>query len=347
MLEPTGDSYGRELMTKYVLKRLAFLPPQIIGVTLITFLLVRLLPGNPAVLLLGPDATPLGVARMDQRLGLSHPLYVQYALYLNNLIHGNLGTSFYTGQPVTSEIGQRLPATLELITYSLIVMVVLGLLGGAFVAWRPKGIVDRVAFVYGMLAGALPDFWLGLLLLYFFFFKLGWLPPPVGRIASNIPPPPHVTGFYTIDSVLSRDWPALASSVEHLILPVTTLVLAYMGSILKMTRASLSEVLQSDMIEFARASGLSRIDILRYGLRNAFPPIVTVIGLSYGFLLGGAVLVETIFSWGGLGQYAVQAVLNSDYAALQGFLLVAAIFNLFVYLAVDIVNRIVDPRRQI
>ncbi len=324
-----------------------FIPVQVIGVTIITFFLVRLLPGNPAQLLTGPFATPDIVEAMERRLGLREPIWTQYWLYVQRIAHFDLGNSFATGQPIRNDIINRLPATLELITIALVLIVILGLGLGTLIALRPGGLADRLSFGYGLFAGALPDFWLGLVLVYLFFFKLGWAPAPLGRLDPSVIPPRKVTGFLTVDSLIAGNVSAFVSAVEHLILPVATLVFVYMGAILKMTRARLRDMLESDFVEYARAAGFSNKAILRYALRSALPPVVTIAGVTYSFLLGGAVLVETIFSWGGLGQYAVQSLTKSDYLGIQGVILTAAIFNLVVYLIVDVIDRIIDPRLEI
>jgi ABC-type dipeptide/oligopeptide/nickel transport system permease component len=330
-------------LSRFILRRLALIPIQAIGVTLVTFLLVRLLPGNPAQRLAGPFAGPEAVQAMSNRLGLDQPLWTQYWKYLGQVVHFDLGTSFTTGRPVSHEIFSRLPATLELITIALIISVLLGIGLGAFIALRPGGILDRLTFGYGLLAGALPDFWIGLVLIYVGFYKLGWFPAPTGRLGPGYAVPKY-TGFLLIDCVMSGMWSALWSSITHLFLPVVTLVFVYMGAILKMTRSRLSEMLESDYVRYAERLGLSRRQTFRYALRNALPPVVTISAVTYSFLLGGAVLVETIFSWGGVGQYAVQAVQGSDYPALQGVILIAAIFNLLVYLLADVIDRLIDPR---
>lgn len=334
-------------MVKFVGKRLILIPAQLIGVTIITFFLVRLLPGNPAVLLAGPaGARPEIVHAIERRLGLHDPIWTQYWLYLKRVVRLDLGESFATGRPVQHDIFNRLPATLELITFALIVIIVIGVGLGTLIALRGGGIADRLSFGYGLLGGALPDFWLGLVLVYLFFFKLGWAPPPLGRLDTGFITPPRVTGFMTIDTLLAGNFAAFRSAVSHLILPVLTLVFVYMGPILKMTRARLRDMLEADFVEHARASGFSNRAVLRYALRSSLPPVVTLTGVTYSFLLGGAVLVEAIFSWGGLGQYAVQAVKASDYFAIQGVILTAAVFNLIVYLLVDLVDRIIDPRLE-
>jgi ABC-type dipeptide/oligopeptide/nickel transport system permease component len=326
-------------------QRLFYLALQLLGVVTITFFLVHLLPGNPAEALAGVGASPATVATISHRLGLDKPLPEQYVIYLNNVIHGQLGDAIYTGQTVVQDLAQRIPATLELVTVSMVIAVVIGIPLGIYSGLRRRGIVSKVVFVYGMLTGAIPDFWLALILIFVLFYVLRWAPPPLGRIGI-LTPPPHVTGFYLIDSVLNGDPGTFTSVVKYMALPVATLVFVYMGNIVKQARASIEEVEQSDFIEYARACGLSERVVLRYMLRNALAPVVTVIAITYGFLFGGAVLVETVFSWGGLGQYAVQSITNSDYAPVTGFVLVAALFMAVIYLVVDLLYVALDPRIQ-
>jgi ABC-type dipeptide/oligopeptide/nickel transport system permease component len=325
-------------------KRLLVAAPQVVGVTVITFLLVRLLPGNPAYQLAGPFATEQTRQAMVQRLGLDRPLVEQYFSYIKNLLHGDWGQSWFTARPVAEEILTRLPATLELITVAMIMIVGGGILLGLVVARKGHGWVDRITSLYGQLAGAFPDFWLGLVLSYIFFFLLGWLPGPTGRLPTGISAPEGVTGFYTIDSLLAGDIGLFFAAVKQMILPVATLVIVYMSGIAKMARSTISEMLRSDMVQYARLCGLPESTVVRYALKNSLPPILTLVGLTYAFLLGGAVLVETVFAWGGVGQYVVASIGRSDYFPVQAFVLAAALLNILVYLLVDLVHVLIDPR---
>jgi ABC-type dipeptide/oligopeptide/nickel transport system permease component len=312
----------------------------------ITFFLVRLIPGNPAQALAGVGASPTSVAAIEKQLGLDQPLPVQYAIYLGNLVRGEFGDSIFTGQPVRQDLAQRIPATLELVTVAMLIAVLVGIPLGVYVALKKTGFLNRVMFVYGMLTGAVPDFWLGLIFVFVFFFLLRWAPPPMGRLGALGVPPDRITGSYLIDSVLTGDWQTLRLTATYMVLPVLTLVLIYMGNIIKMARSSMTEVMQSDFIDYARACGLPRGVIVRYALRNAMAPVATVVAFNFGFLLGGAVLVEAIFSWGGLGQYAVQSIINSDYAPITGFVLVVALIMALIYLLLDLVYALLDPRIQ-
>lgn len=332
---------------RIVVARLPLLLPQMFGVMLITFMLVRLLPGDPALLMLGNMATPESLAALREKLGLDKSIWEQFLSYVGNVLHGDLGTSLFTSNPVTTDLMERAPATLELISYAMVLTILVGVTLAVISVVREGGIVDIGSRIYGLAAGAIPDFWVGLLLIFFLFYMAGIAPAPFGRIDAMLSPPPSVTGFYTLDSLLAGDWQALWSSAGRLVLPVLTLAIVNAGALMKMTKTTFSDIYRSDFIRYQRACGLPEAAIRRNALHNSLPPIITLVGFLFGFLLGAAVLVETIFSWGGLGQYAVMAVVNSDYPALQGFVLVAAGFILVVYLIVDILYELADPRIKV
>ena len=328
----------------YSLRRLIFLIPQLIAVSFIVFFLVRLLPGDPAFLMAGQYATKERIEEVRRGLGLDRPLHEQYVVYVKNVLSGDFGMSWRTSQSVLSDIADRLPATLELILLAGLISVLIGIPIGVYTAVKRRGVGDKVLFVYGMLSGSIPDFWLGLILIYLFFSLLGWLPGPIGRLDPIAETPPTVTGLYTIDSLIAGQWATFVSAVQHLVLPVSTLVLVYMTLIIKNVRTTVEEMMNSDFVEHARALGLSRRMQLRYALRNAMPPVITVVGIVFWFLLGGAVVVETVFAWGGLGQYGVESVIYADYAPLQAFVLIAAMFTMLVFLLVDLAYFLIDPR---
>jgi peptide/nickel transport system permease protein len=260
------------------------------------------------------------------------------------LLQGDFGRAWSTSDSVWQDLITRVPATLELITYSLLLALVVGVSIGIVTAFRQGRSVDRATRIYGLMAGAIPDFWLGLLLIFFFYYELRIFPPPLGRLDPFLTPPDHITGLYTVDSLLTGNWECLLSAVTHLALPVITLAFANAGGIMRMTRSTMIGILDGDFIRHGRLSGLPERTLLRYALRNALPPVVTLVAIIYGYLLGGAVLIENVFGWGGLGQYAVQAMSVSDYAAIQGFVLVAATFTLLLYLVVDLLYFAIDPR---
>ena len=329
---------------QYLLRRLLFVVPQLLGITFITFLLIKLIPGDPARLMLGPLASEDTIRLLRDHMGLNRSWPEQYLLYVWHAMHGDLGTSWQSGQPVATDLRQRLPATLELITYSLLLAIAIAIPLGVRAARKPGKLSDRFAFGYGLVAGALPEFWLGLILILIFYTKLGWATAPDGRLDVGIAPPPDLTGAYTLDALVTGHWAALGSAFKHLILPVMTLATVTIGPILKMTRSTMQQMLAADFTRYARVCGLPESLVGRYALRNALPPVVTLVAVLYSFLIGGAVLVEFVFGWGGAGQYAVQGVLNADFAVVQGFVLVAAIISLVVYLIVDLIYLAIDPR---
>ncbi len=331
-------------LLRYIARRVALLVPQIFVVSVIVFFLMRLLPGDPAFLLAGQFATTERIAEVRHELGLDRPLTEQYVLYVTRVLHGDFGTSWRTSQSVLADVAQRLPATLELIILAGVGSVVIGVPIGIWTAVRRKGLLDRALLGYGLLAGSVPDFWLGLILIFFFFSVLNWVPGPIGQLDPVFDAPPRITGMIAVDALLAGQWDTFSSAVSHLVLPVATLILVYMSLIIKNVRATMQEMLESEFVEHARALGLSPVMQLRYAIRNAMAPLVTVIGIMFWFMLGGAVLVETVFAWDGLGQYAVESVVNSDYAPLQAFVLIAAVFTMIVFLLVDLAYFLIDPR---
>jgi len=314
----------------------------------IAFLVVRLAPGDPALRLAGGMATPEQLEATRERLGLSGSLFSQLVNYVTNALTGDLGVAYYTSKPVVEDLVARFPATIELITLSLLLSILLSLsvsivtaLGSTHVVGRA---VSRLTKGYGFLAGSIPDFWMGIILIFVFYVTLGIAAAPVGQVDILLPSVDRVTGSLFVDSLIAGRLDAFWSHFNHMLLPLATLVFVYSGNILKITMVSLEETLRSPAVTYAQASGLGRLGAIRSGLRDALTPVVTISGITYTYLLGGAVLVETVFSWGGAGQYAVQAVVNSDFPALQGFLIAATVFSLIVYLVVDVLYFIVNPR---
>ena len=329
----------------YILRRLLYLIPQVFVVSLITFVVVRLLPANPAFKLAGPAASAENIHQIEIRLGLNKPIFTQFWIYLNDLVHGNLGNSFVSGREVLSDIGDFLPPTLELLILGLFFAFLIGVpLGVLSALGGGKGIASRFSIGYGLLAGAIPDFWLGLILIYVFYSKTGLAPPPLGQIDTNVVYE-KVTGAAAFDTLVTGNWSGFGSALGHLVLPLVTIVFVYMAPIVKFTRSSIEEIYHgTEFIDQYRANGLSNRAVIFRALRNGLPPVITIVGVLFGFLLGGLVLIESVFAWGGLGQYAVSSIQNSDFSAVQGFVIVAAIFNLAVYLIVDLLYFAVDPR---
>jgi len=331
-------------IARYLLQRLVFILPQLLGIVLVSFLLVKSIPGDPTVLMLGPTATPDAIAGLRSQMGLDQPLYMQFILYVDHVLHGDLGTSWQTTRPVLDDLVQRFPATLELVTFSLILAIIVGLWLGIASALNPKGWLGRLTDLYGLSAGALPDFWFALVLIFVFYTLAQWAPAPLGRLDIAVIAPDPVTGFMTIDTLLAGDTEAFRSAVSHLVLPVLTLGLINAGPIMKMTQSSMEKMLASDASRYEVLCGIPQRLVTRHALRNALPSIITIISVLYGYLIGGAVLVEIVFSWGGAGQYAVQGVLNSDIYPVLGFVLFSAMFSLIVYILVDLIYVLVDPR---
>lgn len=328
----------------YIIKRLLAFIPLLLGISLVTFFLIRLLPGDPARVLAGSTHYEEAIEAIRERMGLDKPIPVQYGIYLRNLLQGDLGDSWFTGKPVASDLAARAPATLELITYGLLVAILLGFFLGVVGALNSGGIIDRIAQFYGFLAGALPDFWLALLVVLILFHQFHLIPPPLGRFPLIMTEPARVTGFLTVDSLLAGNMEAFKAAAAQLVAPVLTLGLLNAAPITRMTRSTMHDILQGDFIRYAQVSGLPPRQVAKYAFQSILPPVVTLIGFLYAFLIGGAVLVETVFSWNGVGQYAVQSIINKDYAPVQAFVLMAGVFSLVVYLVVDLIYMLVDPR---
>lgn len=326
-------------------KRLLTVIPTLIGVIIVTFLLTRVLPGDPAVYFAGPAATPESIAEVRKSLGFDKPLPEQFLLYVGDLARGNFGNSLSTGRSVATEITSRLPASAELTLVGLIVSILIAVPLGIFAAIRQGSWVDHTCRVVATAGVSLPVFFTGLLLVYVFYFRLGWSPAPVGRLDAFASAPPHITGFYLIDSLLVGDLETFRAAAAQLILPAMTLAIFSLAPIARMTRASMLAVLASDFVRTARASGLGpRTVILTYAFRNAMLPVITTLGMVFSFLLGANVLVEKVFAWPGIGSYAVEALLQSDFAPVQGFVLIMAVMYVVLNLIIDILYGIIDPR---
>jgi peptide/nickel transport system permease protein len=333
---------------KYVARRILLgLLPQLFAVSLVAFFLLRLIPGDAASVLLGPNATKDAIAALRRSMGLEDPIYVQYAHYLRGVLSGDLGRSWFSRQEVLPDLLARAPATLELVSYSVFFALVAGVALGTFSAANEGRRSGAVTAGITQTAGSFPDFWIALIAIFVFYHLLAWAPAPLGRLDISVPPPRRITGFYTVDGLLTGDFPAFTSAAGHLLLPVLSLGSILAITVAKTTRASTLEVLRSDYVRYARASGLTTGRVYLMAIRNAGPPVVTLIGLMLAFSLGGAVLIERVFSWGGVGEYAVTAVNNADLAPIQGFLLVTATFTMLVYLVVDIILRAIDPRIRV
>ncbi|HYM68278.1 MAG TPA: ABC transporter permease [bacterium] len=314
------------------------------GVTLITFLLSHVVPADPVVAYLGDHAPPAMVEQVRHQLGLDRPLPVQFAIYMRGLLHGNLGISIMNSRPVSQDLAQYLPATLELSSAAMLVAILIGVPTGIVSALHKDGWADQVARVFALGGASLPVFYVALLLLGLLYSRLGVLPGP-GQLSIYTSPPPAITGMVAVDALLSGDWPAFGDALRHLVLPAFVLGYASTGIITRMTRSSMLEVMRQDYVRTARAKGVLELRVvLRHALRNALLPTVTVIGLTYGGLLSGAVLTETIFSWPGIGRYATNSVTNIDIPAVLGVTLVIAIMYSIANLVVDVLYAYLDPQ---
>ena len=332
-------------MLTTIAKRLVTVIPTLIGVVIVTFLLTRVLPGDPAVYFAGPAATPDSIAEIRKSLGLDRGLPEQFAHYVNDLAHGNFGNSLSTGRPVATEITSRLPASAELTLLGLILSLVIAIPLGILAAVKQGSWIDHTCRVVATAGVSLPVFFTGLLLVYAFYYLLGWSPSPIGRLDPFASAPPQVTGFYLIDSLLIGDLETFRSALGQLILPSLTLAIFSLAPITRMTRASMLAVLASEFVRTARASGLSdRTVIITYAFRNAMLPVVTTLGMVFSFLLGANVLVEKVFAWPGIGSYAVEALLQSDFAPVQGFVLTMAVLYVALNLLIDMLYNVIDPR---
>jgi len=330
---------------EYIVRRLLLLIPVLIGVTIITFTVSHVIPADPARAFAGgPKAQPETIARIRAELHLDKPLWEQYFYYMNDLIHLNLGKSFLENRPVTTALAQYFPATFELTIFATIIAVPLGIIGGIISAIRQNKLSDHITRIIAIIGYSLPIFWLALMLQYVFAYQIPIFPLE-GRLSAGMTSPTTFTGFYVLDSILSGNGATLLSSLHHILLPAFTLGFAELAIILRMMRSSMLEVMGSDYIRTARAKGLSeRTVIYKHALRNAMIPTITVTGLSFGGLLSGAVLTETIYNWPGMGRFAAHAVLGLDFNAVMGFTLVVAIIYVIANLIVDILYAVVDPR---
>jgi peptide/nickel transport system permease protein len=330
-------------VTRHIARRMALLLPTLLGLSLFTFVLLRLIPGDPVQVMLGEHATAAQVERFRTERGLDQPLPVQYLRYMGSLVRGDWGKAIKTNLLVTTELAQRLPATVELGLAAMAIACALGIPLGVLAAHRRHSVLDLFASGGTLIGVSMPLFWLGLLLGHLFGYRLGWLPPS-GRLTIGIELEP-ISRFHVLDSILTANLIALADALRHLVLPAMTLSTVPLAVIVRMTRSCLLDALAQDYVRTARAKGLSeRAVLLSHAMRNAGLPILTIIGLQLGSLFSGAILTETIFSWPGMGQLIVDRVLARDYPVVQGVVLVAASLFVLINLATDICYTYLDPR---
>jgi len=346
-------------LTRYIVRRLIELPITLLGVTLVVFLLLRFIPGDPAIAMLGEHAAQENVKRIREQLGLNRPLFLdrealetgdaagffdsQYLRYLGRLLHGDLGDSIHRRIPIAGELKQRFPATAELALSSMLLAVAIGVPIGILSASRRNSAIDLTSMFGALIGVSMPIFWLGLMEIMLFAVFLNWF--PVGGRLNPTSDLETVTNFFIIDSIITGNTPALIDTLKHLILPAVALATIPLAIIARMTRSSMLEVLQEDYIRTAHAKGLrEKVVLSRHALKNAFLPVITIIGLQTGSLLAGAILTETIFSWPGIGKWTYDAILGRDYPIVQSGTLIIAFIFVFVNLLVDLSYAFLDPR---
>lgn len=334
-------------MGRYIARRLLNLIPVILGITLLVFVFLHMIPGDPAQVMAGQRANPETVAALREQLGLNKPLPLQYLIFLGNLVRFNLGYSIISGASIIQEITTRWPATFELSVAAMLIALILGIPAGVLAAVRKNSPVDNLTMSASLIGVSMPVFWLGLLLIYLFAVNLQWLPPGLRLsqdVALNFKPN---TGFYVLDALLQLNPKVLKDVLAHLLLPALTLSTIPLAIIARITRGAMLEVLSQDYIRTARAKGvLERWVIFKHALKNALLPVVTIVGLQFGALLAGAILTETIFSWPGIGAWIYDGILNRDYPVVQGGIVFVAVAFVLINLLVDISYALLDPRIQ-
>jgi len=328
---------------KFLVRRLLSLIPVLVGISLLVFLFIHFIPGDPIWVMLGDFATEESVAELRQDLGLDEPLHVQYVKYVGRLLQGDLGESIHTRNPITSDLATRLPASLELAITAMLIASLIGIPAGVISAMNHRSLSDTLSMVGALIGVSLPIYVLGLFAIWIFAVQLGWLPPG-GRLSPDIELE-RITGFHVLDSIVTRNWTALGDSLKHLTIPSIVLATVPMAIIARITRASLLEVFSQDFVRTARSKGLrERSVVTRHVLKNAMLPVITVIGIQFGVILSGAVLTETVFSWPGIGRWVYEAIQKRDYPVVQGMTLFIGVVFLLSSLVVDALYVWLDPR---
>jgi len=321
--------------------------PLLIGVVFVTFMLVRVGGLDPVGLLAGPTATAEEFTMIRKDLGLDQPLWKQFLIYGGQVIQGDLGESWLSNRPVLEDITTRSFISLELLFWGIGLGAAIGIPVGLRAAFKPNQRFDQVTRIISLLGFSIPTYWLGLVMLFVFFYLLGWAPPGMGRISLMVSPPEFVTGSYLIDGLIEANWEAAHSALTHLILPVLCLAIVSAAPIIKQTRAIALEVIASDTVRYARACGLKIKTLRAIVFRNSATPIITFVGTEITGLVGTMSLIEYVFAWGGLGQYGLNAIVRGDFTAVQGYVLTLALFSVLIFLIVDIVVAIIEPRSQL
>ncbi|WP_019242925.1 MULTISPECIES: ABC transporter permease [Bacillus] len=330
-------------MFAYTVRRILLLIPVLLGLSFIVFIMIRAIPGDPAHIILGQAATKQSIAELTKQLGLDQPWYTQYITYLGDLITGDLGNSIRTNSPISGEIWPYLAATIELAACAMLIAIVIGVNAGIISAWFQNSWFDYIAMIIALIGVSMPIFWLGLMEQWIFSIQLDWLPTSMRDNVRN--PVESITGLYLIDTLLQGRTDQFVDVVRHLVLPSVALATIPMAIIARITRSTMLEVMRTDYVRTARAKGLRMFWVVyKHSLKNAVIPVITVIGLQTGLLLGGAILTETIFSWPGVGRYIYDAIAYRDYPVIQSGILVIALIFVFINLIVDLLYAAVDPR---
>lgn len=328
----------------YILRRLMYLIPVLVGVTILVFVISHAIPGDPAKMIAGPKASREAVESIRKAHGLDRPLPIQYLHFLTGLVRGDLGISIRNHRPVTHDLRDFFPATLELTLASIAICLGVGIPLGILSAVRRNRLTDHLTRVFSVFGVSMPVFWLGLMLLLLFYRNLGWLPGS-GRLDIGLSPPAHTTGLYLIDSLLAGRWDIFRNAAAHILLPAFCLSYVYLAIVTRIVRSSMIEVLGQDFITTARANGIAEsVIVLKHAFKNSLIPTITITGLSFGELLGGAILTETIFGWPGMGKYVVDSVSYLDFPAIMGFTLVVALVYVSINLCVDVLYAFLNPR---
>ncbi|MDJ1018438.1 MAG: ABC transporter permease [Paracoccaceae bacterium] len=333
--------------SRFLLRRTLMVIPLLLGVVFITFMLIRVGGLDPVGQLAGPTATQDEFDMIREELGLDKPLWQQFLIYTGNVLQGDLGESWLSNRPVLDDMLERAVISLELLVWGIGLGALIGIPVGLRAAFRPNGKFDQTTRVLSLLGFSIPTYWLGLVMIFVFFYLLDWAPPAIGRISLMIFPPETVTGSYLIDGLIAADWEAAWSATTHLILPVVCLAIISAAPIIKQTRAIALEVLSSETVRYARACGLPERTVRKLVFRNSAVPIITFVGTELTGLVGTMSLIEYVFAWGGLGQYGLNAIVRGDFTAVQGYVLALALFSVVVFLIVDIIVHLIEPRSEL
>ncbi len=329
---------------RFLVRRLLLMVPLLFGIIFVTFMLVRIGGQDAVGMLAGPMANESEIAEIRRSLGLDRPIFEQFLVYMGNLLQGDLGKSWQSNEPVLDEILLRLPASLELLVLAILVGTIVGIPVGLYAAYRPNRLFDQVSRFGSLVGFSIPTYWFALVATFVFFYLLRWAAAPLGRIGMEVFPPPDITGSYLIDALITGRWDAALSAAHRLMLPVIVFAIIVSAPIIKQTRAIALEAMGSDFIRYARACGYGPRLVRRIAMRASFVPVVTFIGSEVATMLLAVSLIELIFAWGGLGQWGLNAILFGDFAAVQGYVLVLASFSAFVFLFVDLIVLLFEPR---